>query len=157
MKHLIIFAIGLLIYSGCGKKSDEEQPLVTINGSQITVKEFEDEFLLVKREYSPSYPTSRKDAVNLKRAFLNQLIEKELVLLEAQRLGVRLSAEELKAAIAEVKKDYNHDKTFEKMLIDEYVNIDRWKDNIREKLIIDKVISRSVLSKVHVSVEEAKS
>lgn len=152
MKSKITLLLLVLLAFGCkGKAKEAQEVLVKINNDAITLEEFEREYRTERKGYTPAYPAGRENVLKLKAAYLNQMIEEKLILNEAARRGVSLSAEEVNAAIAEIKKDYADEKSFEKMLVNEYINIDRWKEKIKEKLLIDKIISQLVLSKISVS------
>ena len=58
---------------------------------------------------------------------------------------------------SEIRKNYSDEKSFETMLTKEYINFDNWKDKIKKKLIIDKVIARAILSKIDISSEEIEA
>jgi len=158
MKTTAFLMILLLLPAGCASKVKEaEKVLAKINGAVITLAEFEEEFSSARSGYGSSYPADRETLLKLKGVYLNQMIEEKLILSEAKRLGIKVGAEEVDAAISEVKKDYSDEKTFKKIFINEYINFDEWKKKVRTKLLIEKVVSHSVLSRIDISEEEIEA
>jgi hypothetical protein len=76
MKKSIIFCFCLIFLAGCGKP-EKEQFLVKINNYEITLEEFEEEF--------KESPYSRDDSLVSKVEFLDYLINRKLILQDAQR------------------------------------------------------------------------
>jgi len=145
----------LFLAGACTQKVEEEKVIIASIGSDaISLGDFEDEYASDRRKYGSTYPLDKNAALKLKAAYLKQMIDERLILLEGKRLGVTVGAEEVDAAISEIRKNYSDAKSFEKMLIKEYVNFDQWKEMIKKKLLIDKVISQFVLSKVTILPEE---
>lgn len=146
----------LLLMTGCTSKAAEEKILVKINGTVITLPEFEEEFSSARSGYGSSYPADRETMLKLKSVYLKQMIVEKLILLEAKRLGLAVGAEEVDAAISVVKRDYSDEKTFKKIFTDEYLNFDVWKEKIKTKLLIEKVVFHSVISHINISKEEVE-
>lgn len=149
--------LSFLLIFACGKKVEEKKEiLVSVGGNKVSVEEFQKAYASASRE-SARFPVNRKTALKLKIAFLNQLIEEMLILSEAERLGLSVGKEEVDVAISDVKKDYADEKTFKQMLINEYINFDRWRDKIKKRLLIEKVISHSVSSQINITDEDIQS
>jgi len=147
----------LLIVFACDKKVEEKKEiLVSVGDDKVSVEEFQKSYASASRE-SARFPVNRDTALKLKAAFLNQLIEEMLILKEAEKLGLSVGNQEVDAAISDVKKDYADEKTFEQMLVNEYINFDRWRDKIKKRLLMEKVISHSVSSQINITDEDIQS
>ena len=147
----------MLLLTNCTSRVTEEKKILAkINGTVISLSDFEKEFSSARSGYGSSYPADRETLLKLKGVYLKQMIVEKLILLEAEKLGIEVGAEEVDAAISVVKKDYSDDKTFKKIFTDEYINFDEWKEKIRTKLLIEKVVFHSVISKINVSEEEVE-
>lgn len=154
----IVLILFLFLATGCTKKIEEEKTVLAQVGSDtIYLGEFEEEFATARSKYGSSYPVEKEAALKLKAAFLKQIIDERIIIEEGKRLAITIGNEEVDAAISEIKKNYSDSKAFEEMLIREYVNLDRWKENIKRKLFIDKVITQTVLNKVKISPKEIKA
>ncbi len=69
---------------GCSSASkDDEQTLVKLNNEVITLSEFEEAFSSLDRYYG-SRPLDKKNNFPVKAAFLKQMIEEKLILMEAK-------------------------------------------------------------------------
>ena len=143
---ILLFAAG-----GCSSSSKhEEQVLITLDKEIITLSEFEEAFRMSDR-YNSSRPQDKKNDFPLRAVFLKQMIEEKLILMEGKKLGISVGTEEIDATISEVKKNYGDDKSFEKVFINEHINIDKWREKIKKKLLIEKVIAREVSAHVEIS------
>lgn len=137
----LIFSV---LSSGC-EQSGGDLPgrvLVRINEESVTLEEFNREFRELVLE--PGKGVRGGDAERLKMAYLDQMIERKILVQEARRLGIGLSSEELRQAMAEVKKDYPEE-GFDKKLGLEGVSADAWEKRLEEKLLAEKMMRRALL------------
>lgn len=87
--------------------------------------------------------------------FLETLIDRKLQLQAAKRLDISASSEEVKEAVEGIKKKYNlSESDFNESLKAEGMTIDEYKERLSEQIILSKVVSQQVRSKVIVSEEE---
>ena len=82
-----------------------EQVIAQVNGEQVLVEEFDREFRELVLE--PGKEVKESGLENLRRAYLDQVIERKLLVQEARRLGLRISPKELDQAILEIRKEIN--------------------------------------------------
>jgi parvulin-like peptidyl-prolyl isomerase len=87
-------------------------------------------------------PARRKSPETLRRAYLDQMIERKLLAQEARRLGVRVSPEELNLAILEMRKDYPG-KGFDERLSLQGVTLEEWRGRLEEKLLAERMMRRT--------------
>jgi peptidyl-prolyl cis-trans isomerase C len=112
-----------------------------VNGEPITVAEFIAElFPLVEGYQTPPTSQEKVDLKNLKKALLDQIIQKKLVLNEAQKMGITVSDDELEEAFAFIKRSYPQGR-FDEVVRDEAARR-QWKESLRQRLLIEKVINR---------------
>ncbi len=90
----------------------------------------------------------------LYRRVLDEKIVKILQLQEAQRLDLKVSDEELQQAIANIE-ERNHllPGQLEKALMVQGIDFEEYKKNLREQLLISKLINVAVRSKIQISEE----
>jgi peptidyl-prolyl cis-trans isomerase C len=148
---LCLFFISFHICCQRGK----EQTLVNIGNQIITVDEFIKEFEEVRQEYLNLNIKDNKSFNELKASFLNGLIEKKILLNEAERLGIKVTENELESEISHIKKDYP-EKSFKETIINEYVDYKDWEQKIKKKLLIEKLINNMIVSKISIEDEEIK-
>lgn len=138
ISSLMILAVAVL--NSCTNKMPSHI-VAEINGNSITVEEFTAEFFpLIKGYHTSLSPQEEKSFTNLKEAFLDQLIEKKLILSNAQAMGITVSEEEVEDAFSYIKKSYPEG-GFDEVVHDED-SLSQWKEKLYQRLVIEKVISR---------------
>jgi peptidyl-prolyl cis-trans isomerase C len=142
-----LFLLSLLLLSigfwGCDPLGGglPDHILAQVNQEQIGVDEFDRELKEVILE--PGKEGKGEGFGDLKRAYLDQVIERKLLAQEARRVEIRVSPEELNQAIFEIKKDYPG-KGFDERLSLKGITLEEWKGRLEEKLLAEKMV-RSVL------------
>ncbi|MBI4653383.1 MAG: peptidylprolyl isomerase [Nitrospirae bacterium] len=100
MKKFFVLIVCMTIFVfGCAKKEDSSSSVIaTIDGTKITKKGFLDEFNRL-----PEWARDRFQGKEGKAEFLNELIKKELLYKEAEKMGLHRD-KELKERIEEFRK-----------------------------------------------------
>jgi parvulin-like peptidyl-prolyl isomerase len=128
------------ILSAC-QKAMPPDIVAQVNSDSITVTAFTAElFPLVEGYQNPPTRQEEVDFKNLKKALLDQLIEKRLVLNEANKMGITVSDDELEDAFASIKRSYPLGR-FDEVVRDEAARR-QWKESLHQRLLIEKVINR---------------
>ena len=140
-----IFTLWIVLFSlwSCSQWVGElpEQVAARVNQEQVTVEEFNREFKeLISETGKGAKETNLGD---LKRSYLDHVIERKILVQEARRLGIKVSLEELNQAILEIKMDYPGEGFGEKLGL-KGMTLEEWKVQLEEKLLAEKMI-RSVL------------
>ncbi len=126
---------------GC-QKEDANLPqdiLAQVNEELITLEEFNSELRDIKLEHG-KLPEDRESLDQLKTAFLDQMINRKLILGEARRIDIHVSEEEINKNILALKRDYAGE-SFKAMLEGRGMSFEEWKRRLKEKLLAEKVIS----------------
>jgi parvulin-like peptidyl-prolyl isomerase len=136
----MVVVFSLVLLTACTK---ELAPTVVaeVNGDYITVEEFTAELTpLVSGYQNP--PSSQEEAnfKDLKKALLDQLIDKKIILAEALKMGITVPENELDDAFTRLKKSYPRG-GFDELLRNDAA-LRQWKERLRQRLVIEKVISR---------------
>jgi len=144
----------LIVLSGCGEWGGglPDHILAQVNEEQITV----DEFNLEVKELilEPGQEVKGKNISDLKEAYLDQVIERKILVQEARRLGIKVSSEELNQAISEVKKDYPGEGFGEKLGL-KGITLEEWKSRLEEKLLAEKMIRHALYYRGKIDEKEA--
>ena len=114
-----------------------EHMIAQVNEEQISVEEFDREFKELILE--PGKEAKGTELGDLKQAYLDQVIERKILVQEARRLGIKISQEELNQAISEIKMDYPGEGFGEKLGL-KGTTLEEWKNRLEEKLLAEKVI-----------------
>lgn len=142
-RYGLISGISLLIAldtTGCHKEDKNLPPgvLAQVNEEFITLEEFNNELHDMKLEHG-KLPEERESLDQLKTAFLDQIINRKLILGEAGRMGIRVSEEEINNTILVLRRDYAWG-SFKTMLQARGMSFAEWKRRLTEKLLAEKVI-----------------
>jgi parvulin-like peptidyl-prolyl isomerase len=135
----IIISIALCI-AGC-QKEDTNLPqgvLAKVNEELITLEEFNNELRDIKLEHG-KLPEDMESLHQLKSTFLNQIINRKLILGEARRMDINVSEGEINKTILTLKRDYPGE-SFKAMLEARGTSFEEWKRRLMEKLLAEKVI-----------------
>lgn len=103
-----------------------------VNGRQVVTERVNKAF-----HSSTGVWESPEEAKRVIEIILDRLIDDELILAEAETLGLSVSEAELERAVQGVKGDYP-DQSFEDMLLREYIHPAEWKEDLRRSLLISK-------------------
>jgi peptidyl-prolyl cis-trans isomerase C len=154
--------LGLLFF-GCKKKIDEKPDVVsapsvsadvvvvaTVNGDPITLAEFQERF--VRAGFKPDHEAEAGHGV--KDEFLNRLIERKMMLLEAQRRRIKISVPEVNARIEKLRNE--HGKDIKEELAGLGIDYEKWKADIWEDIMIERLLARDVNRRVSVSPSEIR-
>ncbi len=103
--------------------------------------------------YSDVLKFAKENRVNNLREALDRLIEREILITEAEKEGIKVSDKEVERALKELikKSGFKNEEDFKKALKNEGLTLEDVKRKLREKLLIAKLIARDVKSKVEVS------
>jgi parvulin-like peptidyl-prolyl isomerase len=139
---LILWTIFFSLY-GCSPWGERlpEYILAQVNQEQITVDEFDREFKELILE--PGQKSMEASLEELKKAYLDQVIERKILVQEARRLGMKVTPEALNQTISEIKKDYPEEGFGQKLGL-KGITLEEWKVHLEEKLLAEKMI-RSTL------------
>jgi parvulin-like peptidyl-prolyl isomerase len=151
---LLILILLLFFLWGCGQWGIglPEQMIAQVNEEQIPVEEFNREFKELILE--PGKEAKGTDHGKLKQAYLEQVIERKILVQEARRLGIKVSPEELNRAISEIKMDYPGEEFGEKLGL-KGTTLEEWKGRLGEKLLAEKVIRSAFRFREKIDEKEA--
>lgn len=145
------------IFSSSSMKSSptvpEKKLVAIVNGNSITLDEFQEKYRRFTLRFNLPEGAEPEAANELKMSFLNKQIETELLKQEAEFRNLTVTDEELDREILQLKEDYPKD-TLNEALERIGMQLEQWKEDRREKLLIDKLIQQEIDSIIHVSDQE---
>ncbi|NJB66760.1 hypothetical protein GGQ74_000400 [Desulfobaculum xiamenense] len=152
-----IIALFLCLQLGaCGGNAEEDGVVARVNGRPITLDrlELKYDFMHLDSSFdaSPTVAGLKNDYGRL----LGDLIVQELVEQELEKRGLSVTSEELTAAEDEVRADYPGD-TFEQVLVEEYIDIRYWRQELRARLGIEKFFGEVLRPRITIGYEEAEA
>ena len=99
-------------------------------------------------------PTEGADRAEVRRAVLRRLIEQRLMLQEAKRSGVAADGEEVLRRLEDVRRRFPSDEAFERSLAEAGLSKEHLKAQLRDQLLVERLVDRQVRATVVVSPQE---
>ena len=153
-KSLVLVASSLILLCHCSRPTQEDDYLIHVGSSTVTVSEFKQAVQAAAEEVFPGEQEVNAAAQSdLHIRVLNQLTEELIITERAKAMGLSVSDEELERAVAEIKGDYPDD-TFEKTLLENAVSFLSWKKKLATRLLINKVIESELVDKVEITSQD---
>ncbi|MGA8868542.1 MAG: SurA N-terminal domain-containing protein, partial [Candidatus Sulfotelmatobacter sp.] len=91
-----------------------------------------------------------EQATILRLNILRQLIEDEMVMHRAEKLGLLATDEEVDRKLNEIKSPYTQEE-FDQRLKEKKISVEDFKRDIRRSITLDKVMNKEVASKINVT------
>lgn len=158
MKLKNAIAIAALLLAGCTsgtEKAPDSPVLATVNGETITVAMFQDKVQLSNFGFSNLSASDSTDS-DARIYMLSQMIEEEMYLQEAKKLGISASDSEVEAALKKARADYPEG-VFESTLKQSGLDMDRFRDGLARRLTVDKLIAAQVYSGIKIDRARARA
>src|SRR5208283_4990702 len=144
---LVLLVPGL----GCTGKQDGSDVMARVNGRKITRTEV-DKYYNNQTADAPQKP-SQEQADSLRLSILRELIDNEILMQRAEKLGLLATDEEINSKLAAIKAPYTQEE-FDKRLKDRNLTLDDFKRDLRRSITIEKVLNKEVTSKINISDED---
>jgi parvulin-like peptidyl-prolyl isomerase len=126
-----------------------EKAVITVGSLKVTPEELKDRW---RRMDFEAGGTGKEQFDSL----MQRVVDYYLILEYGKQQGLSVTDEELESAVKEIKKDYA-EKDFQELLLKGYIDYDEWKEELREQLLIKKVISKAFAATPEVTLEEIKT
>jgi peptidyl-prolyl cis-trans isomerase SurA len=151
---LSMAVMALLSSVGCPGKQAGEDEMARVNGHKITRTEVEKYFNNQTAE-SPEKP-SQEQADSLRLSILRELIDNEILMQRAEKLGLLATDEEVNSKLTEIKTPYTQEE-FDKRLKERNLTLDDFKRDLRRSITVDKVLNKEVTSKINITDDDITS
>ncbi len=150
----IVFALCYLVIIGCKGQTPEQGIVAMVNGSPIFLKELEARYDLERLSWGGSMPPSVPQLREDYEGILTMLIVQRLVEQELAQKNLSVNDEELAQAEEAVRADYPSDE-FEKVLVEDYIDLASWRQVLRQSLQREKLFSEVFRPSITLGFEEA--
>jgi hypothetical protein len=149
----VLFALILTACSFSGPGAKDEY-LIQVGERQVTVGEFNKALEIAKAAYPHNTMQNPEYYRQAQIRLFNQMTE-ELILLErARELNIEVSEEEVDRAVAAVKADYPDEQAFEQTLLEYAVSFAEWKDGLRTRLLMEKLVDIELKDQIVITPDE---
>lgn len=150
MKNILPLVLILILLGGC-RNQEPTPPLVQIGSREISLEQFRTE---AGQALAGVSEQSAAEQQLLQRRLLAQLIDRELILIEAEKRGVQISATELDTALADLRGTYSGEE-FQEVLRASGQNPEQWMRQLKLRLLTEKVAEQATAAVADISEEEA--
>lgn len=134
--------------AACNSSKNAGDIMAKVNGRKITSAEVE-KYFKNQTSGAPQPPTDEQ-AASLRLSILRELIDQEIMMQRAEKLGLLATEEEVDRKLNEVKAPYSPEE-FNQRLSERNVSLDDFKKDLRRSLTVDKVLNKEITSKINVT------
>lgn len=144
----VTLAAGL---TACKSKRGDDV-VAEVNGKKILRSELEKYYRnqTAGTPQQPAQPVSDEQASSLRLSILRELIDNEIIMQHAEKLGLLATDEEVDAKLNEVKSPYSAE-DFKKKLQERGISEEDFKRDLRRTLTAQKVLNKEISSKINIS------
>ncbi len=155
MKLLFGAIVIVFVFWGIGGQR-QTQTIATVNGTRITDTPLQKEL----RANTRGMALTKQQQASLEENIIVQLIREQLLLEEAEKIGLHVSDYEVAIAIMQDPSFHDADGMFSKKLMDQALQMNGWREDrfeadLRQRILLSKV-QQSVIYGVNVSDAELK-
>ncbi|MBN1931692.1 MAG: SurA N-terminal domain-containing protein [Desulfobacterales bacterium] len=150
-----LFLVAIWSCIGCNNSGNQvdDEFLIRVGSRVITVFDFNMAFEMAKTAYPHNMIRNSDTFINAQLRLLKQIIEEQLLLEYAGELHIDVSNPEVEKAVAELKRDYPED-VFNQMLLEHAVPYECWRNGLKKRLIIEKLITQELVESIAITPEE---
>ncbi len=142
-------AAACLLFASCSK-APPPGVAATVNGQPITYNQLDKTY---KTQYGQPPENANPDLVKSQRLeLLGSLITNQIMLQEAEKLGLQAVDADVDAELNKMKAPYTKEE-FDKQLASRNMSVDDLKTEVRQKLTVDKLIAKEITS--HITITDA--
>ncbi len=147
---LAVVALGL--FAACNSHGPDV--MARVNGHNI-LKADVDKYFQNQTAGAEQQPVGEQ-ADSLRLSILRELIDNEIIMRRAEKLGLLATDEEVDRKLNEVKSPFTQEQ-FDQRLKDKKITMEDFKRDIRRSLTVEKVINKEITSKVSVTDQDITS
>jgi parvulin-like peptidyl-prolyl isomerase len=155
MIKLLLITLSFLVLAlgwvGCG----DQTAIAEVNGKPITRKDLDMAIEQLKQQFhGESFPEPGTPAyTEIENRVLQRLINDQILWLEANKMGITVSDEEIDVQIEQQKETSSGEEQFIQSLSQQGTSLDQFKENVRQSLLFQKMYS-NVTKDVHMVTDE---
>jgi len=125
--------------------------LATVNGEAILLSDFNRETAPILEQYqqlTPAEEQNPQDLQKFKQKLLEQMVDERLLRQEAKKQKITPTPRDIDAGIAEVRRQFKSDEEFQQELKKTGLSEEKFRERIKEQLMVMQLIEREVKSKI---------
>jgi peptidyl-prolyl cis-trans isomerase SurA len=145
---IVLLSIVTLVSLGCREGRGGSDVMAKVDGRKIFRADV-DKYYQNQTSGSEQQP-SGEQVSTLRLNILDQLIETEILMRRAEKLGLLATDEEVERKLTEIKSPYTQEQ-FDQRLRDKKISLDDFKQDLRRSLTREKVLNKEVTSKINIT------
>ena len=145
---IVLTAFFLLYLAACNRDGSGGDVMASVNGRKIYRSEV-DKYFANQTSGSDQQPTGEQ-AVSLRLSILDTLIETEILMRRADKLGLLATDEEVDRKLNEMKAPFTAEQ-FNQRLADKKLTVDDFKRDLKRSLTRDKVLNKEITSRINIT------
>src|SRR5262249_43105106 len=138
----------IAILTACGPKQAGDDVAATVDGRKIYRADVE-KYYQNQASGSDQQPAGEQ-ATSLRLNILRELIDNELIMHRAEKLGLLATDEDVERQLNEIKSPYTKEE-FDARLKEKKITLDDFKRDMRRSLTVTKVLNKEVTSKINIT------
>ena len=138
----------LAVSIGCASKPGSDEVAAVVGGRKIYRADIE-KYYQNQTSGSDQQPVGEQ-ATSLRLSILRELIDNEILMRRAEKLGLLATDEDVERKLNEIRSPYTKEE-FDARLKEKKITLEDFKRDLRRSLTVDKVINKEVTSKINVS------
>ena len=152
LRHRLPELALVAVLAGLGAACNARQPgndvAAVVDGRKIYFADVE-KYYQNQTSGSDQQPVGEQ-ATSLRLSILRELIDNEILMHRAEKLGLLATDDEVERKLNEIKSPYTKEE-FDAHLKDKKLTVDDFKRDLRRSLTVDKVLNKEVTSKINIS------
>ena len=145
----IFFACASLAMSmGCNSSKGGPDVVAAVDGRKIYRSEV-DKYYTNQTAGSDQKPSAEQET-SLRLSIVGQLVETEILMRRAEKLGLLATDEEVDRKLNEIKSPYTAEQ-FDQRMKEKKITIDDFKRDLRRSLTRDKVLNKEITSRIAIT------
>ena len=147
-KVAALLAVAVLAGFGCSSGRGGSDVMAKVDGHKIYRADV-DKYYSNQTSGSEQQPRGEQ-ATSLRLSILTQMIDDELLMRRAEKLGLLATDDEVQRKLTEIKSPYTQEQ-FDLRLKDKKITVDDFKRDLRRSLTREKVLNKEITSKINIS------
>ena len=144
----VLILASTALYFGCNSSQNTPDVMAKVNGHKITKAEV-DKYYDNQTAGSPQQP-GEEQGTSLRLGILRELIDNEILMQRAEKLGLLATNEEVDQKLNEIKQPYTQEE-FDKRLKERKITLDDFKRDLRRSITVEKVMNKEITSKINIT------
>jgi len=144
----------VVLSAGCGSGPDNSVA-ASVNGTTITRAEVERHYQNQLREMTE--PPNEDEARMLRLSLIRELIDRELMLQRAEKLGLMAGDSEVEESFNSYRAPYATEDEFDKHLDERGITREELRAELRRSLTVVRLFNREITSRISVTDEEMRA